>query len=108
MCALLRAHDVTIGDAVFASAAENAVSLACGRRGGVACFGDRDGRVVAWNYLTGERASVVSVVLREDEEENDDDDDEFDVSVRSVAVARTSFAACARDRVSIFSRALDA
>jgi len=37
-----------------------------------------------------------------------DDDDEFDVSVRSVAVARTSFAACARDRVSIFSRALDA
>ncbi len=108
VCALLRAHDVTIGDAVFASAAENAVSLACGRRGGVACFGDRDGRVVAWNYLTGERASVVSVVLREDEEENDDDDDEFDVSVRSVAVARTSFAACARDRVSIFSRALDA
>ena len=51
---------------------------------------------------------MISVVLREDEEENDDDDDEFDVSVRSVAVARTSFAACARDRVSIFSRALDA
>ena len=59
VCALLRAHDVTIGDAVFASAAENAVSLACGRRGGVACFGDLDGRVVAWNYLTGERAGGI-------------------------------------------------
>ena len=51
---------------------------------------------------------MVSVVLREDEEENDDDDDEFDVSVRSVAAAEPRLAACARDRVSIFSRALDA
>ena len=40
------------------------------------------------------------------EEEEEDDDDEFDGSVRSGAVARTSFAACARDRVSVFSRAL--
>ena len=51
---------------------------------------------------------MISVVLREDEEEEEEEDDEFDVSVRSVAVARTSFAACARDRVSVFSRALDA
>ena len=34
---------------------------------------DRHGRVVAWNYLSGERASVVSVVLREDEENDFDD-----------------------------------
>ena len=107
VCALLRARDVTIGDAVFASAAENASALACGRRGGVACFGARDGRVVAWNYLTGEGASVTSVISRDDEEENDENDDD-DASVRSVAVARTSFAACARDRVSVFSLARDA
>jgi len=106
VCALLRAHDVTIGDAVFASAAENASALACGRRGGVACFGARDGRVVAWNYLTGEGASVTSVISRDDDD--DDDENENDASVRSVAVARTSFAACARDRVSVFSLARDA
>ena len=106
-CALLRARDVTIGDAVFASAADDATSLACGRRGGVACFGARDGRVVAWNYLTGEGASVTSVICRDDEEENADEE-ENDDDVRSVAVARTSFAACARDRVSVFSLARDA